>query len=69
MRVGDFFQHRDRLWLRLHEKGGKRHKVPLPSGLESLHERLRAAGIARDNKRGSKGDKLTDKPMKPFDVF
>jgi integrase len=25
MRVGDYFQHRKRLWLRLHEKGGKRH--------------------------------------------
>jgi integrase/recombinase XerC len=28
MWVGDFFQHRKRLWLRLHEKGGKRHEVP-----------------------------------------
>ncbi len=28
MRVGDYFQHRKRLWLRLHEKGGKRHEVP-----------------------------------------
>jgi integrase/recombinase XerD len=26
MRVGDYFQHRQRLWLRLHEKGGKRHE-------------------------------------------
>jgi hypothetical protein len=25
--VGDYFQHRKRWWLRLHEKGGKRHKV------------------------------------------
>src|ERR1700730_3221278 len=24
MKVGDYFQHRKRLWLRLHEKGGKR---------------------------------------------
>jgi site-specific recombinase XerD len=28
MKVGDFFQHRKRWWLRLHEKGGKRHEVP-----------------------------------------
>jgi integrase/recombinase XerC len=27
MRVGDYFQHRKRLWLRLHEKGGRRHEV------------------------------------------
>jgi integrase/recombinase XerD len=28
MKVGDFFQHRQRWWLRLHEKGAKRHEVP-----------------------------------------
>jgi hypothetical protein len=28
MKVGDYFQHRKRWWLRLHEKGGKRHEVP-----------------------------------------
>src|ERR1700724_1383150 len=33
MRVGDFFQHRKRLWLRLHEKGGKGHEVPSPPTL------------------------------------
>jgi integrase len=25
MRVGDYFEHRNRLWLRLHEKGGKHY--------------------------------------------
>ncbi len=34
MRVGDYFQHRKRLWLRLHEKGGKRHEVPCHPSLE-----------------------------------
>jgi hypothetical protein len=28
MKAGDYFQHRKRWWLRLHEKGGKRHEVP-----------------------------------------
>ena len=32
MRVGDFFQHRKRLWL--NEKGGKRHEVPCHPSLE-----------------------------------
>ncbi len=28
MRVGDYFQHRKRLWLRLHEKGGSATRFP-----------------------------------------
>jgi len=75
MRVGDYFQHRKRLWLRLHEKGGKRHEVPCHPSLEVyLDAYIKAAGIAGDNKGRlfrsmHKGDKLTDKPMTRFDVF
>ena len=75
MRVGDFFQHRKRLWLRLHEKGGKRHEVPCHPSLESyLDAYIRAAGIASDTKGRlfrsmHKGDRLTDKAMTRFDVF
>ena len=75
MRVGDFFQHRKRLWLRLHEKGGKRHEVPCHPSLESyLDAYIRAAGIASDTKGRlfrsiHKGDRLTGKPMTRFDVF
>ncbi len=75
MRVGDYFQHRKRLWLRLHEKGGKRREVPCHPSLEGyLDAYIKAAGIASDNKRRlfrsmHKGDKLTDKPMSRFDVF
>jgi integrase/recombinase XerD len=28
MRVGDYFEHGERAWLRLHEKSGERHEVP-----------------------------------------
>ncbi len=75
MRVGDYFQHRKRLWLRLHEKGGKRHEVPChPSLEEFLNVWVAAAGIGRDKKGPlfrsmSKGDKLTDNPMTRFDVL
>ena len=75
MRVGDYFQHRKRLWLRLHEKGGKRHEVPCHPSLQGyLDAYIRAAGIAGDPKGRlfrsmHKGDKLTDKPMTRFDVF
>ena len=51
MKVGDYFQHRQRWWLRLHEKGGKRHEVPCHPQLEEyLHAWIAAAGIARDKK-------------------
>jgi hypothetical protein len=34
MKIGDYFQHRKRWWLCLHEKGGKRHEVPCHPSLE-----------------------------------
>ncbi len=75
MRVGDYFQHRKRLWLRLHEKGGKRHEVPChPSLEEFLNVWVAAAGIGRDKKGPlfrsmGKGDRLGDKAMSRFDVL
>jgi len=75
MRVGDYFQHRNRRWLRLHEKGGKRHEVPCHPTLEEyLNAWMAAAGISRDKKGPlfrtiSRGDRLGDRPMSRFDVF
>jgi integrase/recombinase XerD len=75
MRVGDYFQHRKRLWLRLNEKGGKRHEVPChPSLEEFLNVWVAAAGIGRDKKGPlfrsmGKGDRLGDKAMSRFDVL
>jgi integrase/recombinase XerD len=75
MRVADYFEHRKRLWLRLHEKGGKRHEVPCHASLQGyLDTYIRAADIS-GNKRAwlfrsmHRGDKLTDKAMTRFDVF
>ncbi len=51
MRVGDYFQHHKRSWLRLHEKGGKRHEVPYHPSLEEFwNVWVAAAGIGRDKK-------------------
>jgi integrase/recombinase XerD len=75
MKVGDHFQHRKRWWLRLHEKGGKRHEVPCHPKLEEyLNAWISAAGTARDKKEPlfrsmGKGDRLGDKPMSRFDVL
>jgi hypothetical protein len=41
MKGGDLFQHRKRLWLRLHEKGGKRHEVPCHPELEGYLAKYR----------------------------
>jgi integrase/recombinase XerD len=75
MKVGDFFEHRQNRWLRLHEKGGKRHEVPChPLLAEHLEAWLAAAGIAREKKEPlfrsvGKGERLGDKALSRFDVF
>ena len=51
MRVGDFFQHRKRLWLRLHEKGGKRHEVPCHPTLEGYLDAYIKALASRETPR------------------
>ena len=52
MRVEDYYPEGKRWWLRLHEKGGKRHEMPCHHKLEAfLDDYLDAAGL-RDDKRG-----------------
>jgi site-specific recombinase XerD len=51
MRVEDSFQQNRRLWVRLHENGGKQHVLPCHHSLEAyLHEYIDGAGLARDPK-------------------
>jgi integrase len=75
MRVEDYFQQGKRSWLRLHEKGGKRHEVPCHHNLEEyLDAWIKVAGIAGDQKGPlfrsvRKGDKLTENPMNRTDVL
>ena len=48
MRVEDYYQHGKRWWLRLQEKGGKHHAVPVHHKAEAyLDAYLDAAGIDR----------------------
>jgi integrase/recombinase XerD len=75
LRVEDYFQQGRRSWLRLHEKGGKRHEVPCHHSLdEYLDAWIAAAGIG-DDKKGplfrtfKRGDKLTDNAMIRSDVL
>jgi len=76
MRVEDYFPQGKRWWVRLHEKGGKRHEMPAHHNLEAyLDAYIRAAGIGEDGKsplfRSSVGrtGKLTDRPMSRIDAY
>ena len=76
MRVEDYFANGKRWWVRLHEKGGKRHEMPAHHKLEAfLDEYIRAAGIAGDERsplfrsaRGRTGE-LTGEAMHRVDAW
>jgi site-specific recombinase XerD len=76
MRVEDYYPAGKRWWVRLHEKGGKRHEMPTHHKLEAfIDEYLAAAGIREDGKTPlfrsaiGKTDVLTDKPMNRVDAY
>jgi site-specific recombinase XerC len=51
MRVEDYYPQSKRWWVRLHEKGGKRHEMPAHHTLEAyLDAYIDAAGIREDKK-------------------
>jgi len=51
MQVGDYYPGAKRWWIRLHEKGGKRHEMPTHHKLEQfLDDYLAAAGIRDEGK-------------------
>jgi site-specific recombinase XerD len=51
MNVEDYYQQGKRWWLRLHEKGGKRHEVPAHHNAEAyVDSYLTATGIASERK-------------------
>jgi site-specific recombinase XerD len=76
MRVEDYYTQGRRFWVRLHEKGGKRHEMPCHHNLDTyLAAYIEAAGIAMDKKGAlfrtaiGKTNVLTDKPMAQVDVY
>ena len=75
MKTEDYYQNGKRWWIRLHEKGGKRHEVPAHHNAETyLDAYLDAAGI-RDEKKTplfrsvDRWRKLTANPMTRTDVL
>jgi site-specific recombinase XerD len=76
MAVDDYYPQGKRWWVRLHEKGGKRHEMPAHHKLESfIDEYLAAAGIRDAGKTplfrsaAGKTGRLTDRPMNRVDVY
>jgi integrase len=75
MRVEDVYVPNKFAWLRLHEKGGKRHDMPAHHNLEAyLDAYITAAGLASDPKGplfrstvGRSGE-LADRPLQQPDV-
>ena len=76
MRVEDYYPKGKRWWVRLHEKGGKRHEMPAHHKLEAyLDAYIEAAGIRGDGKsplfRSAAGrtGTLTATPMNRVDAY
>ncbi len=76
MAVGDYYYQGHRAWLRLSEKGGKQHQMPVHHALHDLLEAyLDGAGIKGDESgvlfRSAKGrsGKLAEKPLSQADTW
>ncbi len=76
MRVEDYYPEGKRWWVRLHEKGGKRHEIPAHHTLEAyLDSYIEAAGIRDGGKaplfRSAAGrtGELTENPMNRVDAY
>jgi integrase/recombinase XerD len=76
MRAEDYFPQGKRWWLRLHEKGGKQHEMPVHHTLEEyLDSYIQAAGISVDRKgplfRATNGKTgiLSDRSLDREDAF
>jgi len=76
MRVEDYYPQGKRWWLRLHEKGGKRHEMPVHHKLEVyLDEYIARAGIREAGKAAlfpsavGKTGELSREPMHRVDAY
>ena len=76
MKVEDVYVQNRRLWVRLHEKGGKRHEMPCHHNLEAyLHAYIDQCGLADDPKGplfrtiGRGTDELTATPLPQANAY
>jgi site-specific recombinase XerD len=76
MRVEDYYPKGKRWWVRLHEKGGKRHEMPAHHNLEAYLDAYLEAAYLRDDNKGAlfrsaagRTGTLTEKPMNRVDAW
>ncbi len=75
MRVEDYYQSGKRWWLRLHEKGGKRHEVPAHHNAEAYLDAYLDAARISEEKKGQlfrtvdRKRQLSEEPMYRVDVL
>ena len=75
MRVEDYYANGKRWWVRLHEKGGKRHEMPTHHKLSNFLMNILTAGIRENGETPlfrsaiGKTGVLTDKPMNRVDAY
>jgi integrase len=76
MRVEDYYPKGKRWWVRLHEKGGKRHEMPAHHNLEAYLDAYIEAASIRDGGKAplfrsavGRTDTLTEKPMNRIDAW
>lgn len=76
MRLEDYFIQGRRGWVRLHEKGGKRHEVPAHHNLDAyIEEYIKVAGLQGDPKGflfrtvAGKTGRLTTLPLSQADAY
>jgi site-specific recombinase XerD len=76
MQMADYYLQEGKKWVRLHEKGGKEHEVPVSFKLQKfLEDYISAAGIAAEphaplfrSMPGGKGE-ITGNPLRQKDVY
>jgi site-specific recombinase XerD len=76
MKVEDVYTQKRRTWVRLHEKGGKRHEMPCHHNLDAyLHAYIDAAGFGGNPKNilfptaSGRTGALSDRPMSQPDAY
>jgi integrase/recombinase XerD len=75
MRVEDYYENGKRGWIRLHEKGGKRHEVPAHHNAEAYLDAYLDGAAIRDEKKSplfrsvDKQKKINANPLTRTDVL
>ena len=76
MRVRDYYPNGKRYWIRLHEKGGKFHEVPVHHTAEEyLDAYIEVAGIAGEKNKPlfrttrGRSRELTERPLDRFEAY